>query len=142
MSDESKILTPDTKILSIGEARAEAHADSSAMGMGARGLKRFCSRQEVQETALGIAVEISRQTYELVAKEHAEQMSKLEAMCLQHVAKEVEAIRAEIEARTVRGRVRQLWAWWSAKRMGWAARREQMRASWVYLQRSRDDGGW
>ena len=105
--NESGLVVPPSGLISLDEARAAAEKRTAA-GMGDRGLKRSPSRKEVGELALVIALDISERTYNAIAKEHTEEMEKLEVMCTQRLEEEIAAVRAEAEARTLRGRWRRM----------------------------------
>ena len=135
---EGSIIVPQSGLISLDEARAAAEKRTAA-GMGYRGLKRSPSRKEVGELALAIALDISERTYNAIAAEHAEQMEKLEAVCTQRLEKEIAAVRAEAEARTLRGRWRRLVAWMDGRRQTLALRIDELRSNWLHPKEGTDE---
>ncbi len=136
--NESGLVVPPSGLISLDEARAAAEKRTAA-GMGDRGLKRSPSRKEVGELALAIALDISERTYNAIAKEHTEEMEKLEVMCTQRLEEEIAAVRAEAEARTLRGRWRRLVAWAHARRQALALRIDELRSNWLHPKEGTDD---
>lgn len=115
MKDEhenGEIIVPKSGIVSLDEARNAAE-QRTAVGMGDRGLKRTVSRKECGEIAFAIAADVSERTYNAIAKEQAEQLEKLEAMCSQFTENMVASLEHRLEQaaeqRTWRARGRRAW---------------------------------
>lgn len=108
------IIVPGGRVLSLDEAR---HAKEAKPGeedegelFGPVALKRTANKEFVIVTATKIATELCRKTYNAMGDQQAEAFGKLEFMCEQLVRTEVTRLREEVEARSLLGRCRRLFA--------------------------------
>ena len=102
MSDD--IIQPKA-ILSLDEARKIAGTNGDTRGVG-KG-SDYATKDFVLTTALGIASGVGERVYNTMGDQQARALESIEAACLAAV----DALRSEIEGRTLKGRWQRLRAW-------------------------------